>query len=233
VQDKTISIKIDGNQNTRREFIAIIRSKFDEIHGSFDGLSVKEMLGHPKYPEILRDYYRLRSMEDDRIENEYVEELRIFLSVKDWLNGFDSVEERRKRDREREGNNIFIYGDNNKVFQGLKDTQINIQENIVDEVSSKMDETQRQIMEGLSDEILARIEEAFSALGKENSELKEVKKGKWETKLKFSLPFIPLEISRTITPDEFISKVRKWAYGDDLQLNILQAEAETKELLGQ
>jgi hypothetical protein len=130
VQEKTISIKIDGNQNTRREFIAVIRSKFDEIHAGFDGLSFKEMLGHPTHPEILRDYYRLRSMEDVGVEMEFVEELREMLSVKDWLNGFDSIEERRRRDKEREVYNINITGDNNTVNQGVNDARISIRKKI-------------------------------------------------------------------------------------------------------
>lgn len=237
VQDKTISIKIDGNSNTRREFIAIIRSKFDEIHASFDGLSFKEMLGYPKYPEILRYYFRLRSMEDDGVEKEYVEELRQSLSVKDWLNGFDSLEERRKRNKkmEIEGmTNIFnnnFYGGNPNVPQSSKDFEINQNitnvekfEKIVDEVSSKMNETQNQAMEKLSNEITSRLEVELTKHAKENDELKEVKKGKWETKLKFALPFIPLEFSRTIPPDEFISKVQEWLYDSDLQVDILEAK---------
>lgn len=231
VQDKTISIKIDGNPNTRREFIAVIRSKFDEIHASFDGLSFKEMLGHPKYPNVLRDYFRLRSMEDDGIEKEYVEELRTSLPVKEWLNGFYSVEERRRRDREKDGNNIYIVGDNNKVFQAVKDSQITVQEKIIDKVSREMDEDQTQTVEKLSDEIVLRIEEELAKHGKANDKLEEVKKGKWETKFKFSLPFIPLEFSRTVPPDEFISKVQKWLYGGDLQLNILEAKEEPKGFL--
>jgi len=247
VQDKTISIKIDGNQNTRREFIAIIRSEFDKIHASFDGLNFKEMLGHPKYPHVLRDYFRLRSMEDDGIEKEYVEELRTSLSVKDWLNGFDSVEERRKRDRERESNNIYIYGDNNKVIQGVNDSQITIQERVIDEIARGINDAQKQTMEKLADEIIARIEakELPKLNEEEQDELEKVKKGKWETKLKFVIPLIPkipflgeffpsasMETTRTITADEYISTVRKRLY-DDLQSNILQDKSETKRQLSE
>jgi internalin A len=124
VQNKTISIKIDGNQSTRREFIAVLRSKFDEIHASFDGLAFKEMLGHPKHPHILRDYFRLRSMEEDGIEWEYVEELRKNLSVKDWLNGFDSVEERVSRERLYTTNNIF----SNNLISKPKDLETMLNE---------------------------------------------------------------------------------------------------------
>lgn len=112
-----------------------------------------------------------------------------------------------------------IRGRGHKVFQGVKDSQIIIQEKIVDEVSREMNEAQTQMMEKFADEIISRIEtKALSERGEE--ELDDVKKGKWEAKLKFSLPFIPLEFSRTIPPDEFVSKVQKYLYGDDLQTNI-------------
>jgi internalin A len=126
VQDKTISIKIDGNPNTRREFIAVIRSKFDEIHASFDGLNFKEMLGHPKYPNVLRDYGRLAKMEANKREFEFVDELEIDLPVKDWLNGFYSVEERRRKDREREISSINVTGSHNIIVQDMKDTELSI-----------------------------------------------------------------------------------------------------------
>jgi hypothetical protein len=44
---------------------------------------------------------------------------------------------------------------------------------------------------------------------------------------------VPLEISRTVTPDEFISKVLKWLYGGDLQLNVLDAEEEAEGFLNE
>jgi len=128
-----------------------------------------------------------------------------------------------------------IIGSDNKVFQGLKDTQIVIQERFADEVSSRMNELQRVEMEGLADEIIARIEANESARLEEaeRKELEKAKKGKWETKLKFVFPLIPkipflgeffpsasLETTRTITPDEYISTIRKGLYGDAPQMNI-------------
>ncbi|HEX9962530.1 MAG TPA: hypothetical protein VGB00_16465 [Pyrinomonadaceae bacterium] len=79
---------------------------------------------HISYPEILRDYHRLRSMENDEVEMEYVEEIRQKLAVKDWLNGFDSIEERRERDRDRENNSINIYGSQNIVNHDVTDALI-------------------------------------------------------------------------------------------------------------
>lgn len=102
VLKKHITVKIEGNPNTRREFFAVIRREFDKIHNKFESLDVKEKVGHPKYPEILRDYDRLLKMEENGVEMEFIEELEISLPVKDWLDGVESAEERRKsRDKRK------------------------------------------------------------------------------------------------------------------------------------
>ncbi len=123
-----------------------------------------------------------------------------------------------------------IQGKGNISIQGVNNARIDIQKQIVDEVSRKMNDAQRQAMEKLAGDVISRLEETLPKSGAAGEELDEVKKGKWETKLKFALPFIPLEISRSVTPDEFISKVQKWLYGGDLQLNILEAEEKPKTL---
>ncbi len=243
VQDKTISIKIDGNSNTRREFIAIIRNKFDEIHASFDGLALKEMLGHPRYPEVLRDYYRLRSMEDDSIEKEYVEELRTSLPVKEWLNGFYSLEERQKRDKNMENNklkvadNITITGGNVSFAQQERgkieinqSLEISDIEEKTDLMLSKLNESQRQDMEGLAKEIVRFFDEKFNELNEKQRDKYELaKKGDWKGKIKLAIPLIhhlgiSVEIEKEIKPDEFIIGLRKMLYGKELEvLSILNS----------
>ena len=243
VQDKTISIKIDGNQNTRREFIAIIRSKFDEIHASFDGLSFKEMLGHPRYPEVLRDYYRLRSMEDDNIEKEYVQELRTSLPVKEWLNGFYSLEERQKRDRTMENNkfklaeHITINGGNINFAQQERG-KIEINQNLkisdieekTDAMLLKLNEHQRQDMEGLANEIVRFFDEKFNELNKnQRDKYESAKRGDWKGKIKLAIPLIhhlgiSVEVEKEIKPDEFTLGLRRMLYGKELEvLSILNS----------
>jgi hypothetical protein len=114
-------------------------------------------------------------------------------------------------------------------IQGVSDSQIEIQKQIIDDVSREMKESQNQLMEKFADEIVLRIETKVGSEKKE--ELEEAKKENWEAKFKFSLPLIPLEFSRKITPDEFVGKVRQYLYGGDLQTNILQAKEEAKGLL--
>lgn len=53
----------DGPVNSRRTFLAIIRSHFEAIHGSFSGLSVQEKISLSGYPYILEDYHYLIKLE--------------------------------------------------------------------------------------------------------------------------------------------------------------------------
>jgi len=74
IQAKTIFIKIDGNENTRREFFSLIRNKLDEIHNEFDNLKVYKKVGHPSNPKILEDYDKLLQMERDGQAEVYVKD---------------------------------------------------------------------------------------------------------------------------------------------------------------
>lgn len=148
----------------------------------------------------------------------------------------------RERGKSGGGGGIVVKGDLymgpvDRSFQGATITQTILQERLVDHVSSGMNETQRSEMVELADEILLRLEARDSARIDENErkELEKAKKGKWETKVKFIIPLIPkipflenflptttVEMTRTITPDEYISTFRKGLYGDNLQVNLLE-----------
>lgn len=97
IQDKTISIKIDGTPNTRREFLAIIRGKFDEIHDRFDNLNVQTRIAHFKHPEILKDYEELLKMEAYGLSEVYVKELDQVCLLSEFLNGVEEFETRRNK----------------------------------------------------------------------------------------------------------------------------------------
>jgi hypothetical protein len=148
---------------------------------------------------------------------------------------------REKEDVIGHRGSIFVKGDLymgpvDRSFQGAKIAQINFHKQVIEEVSSRMNELQRVEMESLADEIISRIEASESARldEAERKELEKAKKGKWEKKLKVVIPLIPkipflgeffpsasLETTRTIMPGEFISTIRKGLYGDDPQVNIL------------
>ncbi len=253
-QFRKITITVSGKSTVdNREFITVISNEIKRIHRDWfeDRLEFRELIpcyckvcenskDEPQFYELktVKMYYKsnLELICDKSVNAENPQKVNARRLLEGVYIEDKNVEQMPFEKREFNIANLNITnisGRDNKVFQGLNNAQIILQEKIVDEVSSKMNETQKQMLESLSDKILLRIEETFSKLGKETDDLEEAKKGKWETKLKFTLPFLPFEISRTITPDEFISKVRQLAYGDDLQLNILQAEEETKGFLGQ
>ena len=100
-------------------------------------------------------------------------------------------------------------------------------------------------MEQFANLAIAKVQSEVSKLSREEKEqFEEVKKGKWETKLKFVVPLIPkipylgeffpsasLETTRIIEPEELINFIQKKLYGEDLQTNILQEPAEVKGFL--
>ncbi len=252
-QRKKITITVSGKHSIEnRELITIIRTEIKRIHRDWfeNRLVFEEKV--PCYCDVCKEESEPHFYELETVESYYEinQEIVCDKSVKAkrlqrvnprrLLEGV-YIEETRKEFKEFERhtfeianlNITNIIGNDNTSIQDVKDSQITIQSQIVDEVSQEMNDPQRQTMEKLTDEVISRLEEELSKPGKESDELNEVKKGKWETKLKFALPFIPLEFSRTIPPDEFISKVQKWLYGGDLQLNILEAEAEAKGFLNE
>jgi len=253
-QRRKITITVSGKSAfENREFITIISNEVKRIHRDWfeDRLQFEEKI--PCYCEVCKAETEPQFYELETVKSYYEanEPLTCDKSVKArrlqrvnpqrLLEGV-YIEETKKEFREFDRNTFNIanlnmgeniinsIGDNPTFLQNLKDSQITVQKQIIDEISPKMNESQRQTMERLADEIISRIETQVS--GGKKDELEEAKKGKWETKIKFTLPFIPLEITRAIPPDEFVSKVRDWLYGGDLQTNLLAAEDEPKGLLG-
>ncbi len=269
-QRRKITITVSGKSAfDNRWFITTISNEIKKIHRDWfdDRLDFKEKI--PCYCDVCKAESEPQFYELNTVKSYYEMNLEMPCNKSVIARRPQSVIPRRllegvyieeKRDAERdffERNNFHIAGDlnigivsgnDNKVVQGVKDSHITIQEaeKIIAEIAPKMTDAQEQMMENLADEIIKRIEakELPKLDDKEKSELEEVKKGKWETKLKFVIPLIPkipflenflpsasLETTRTITPDEYISKVQKTLYGDDLQINILQAKDEAKGLL--
>ncbi len=102
---RKVLIFIRGHENTRREFLYRIRHTFEEIHRTFSKdfaeKDVVERVPHPRYPHVVRDYKRLLSMEINGKAFEYADELGLDLSVKEWLNGIESEQERKRQSEEK------------------------------------------------------------------------------------------------------------------------------------
>lgn len=102
--DRKISIYVDGNKDTRREFLSRIRATFEQIHGTFAKEFVEdnvfEKVPIPKHPEVVVDYKQLLRLENAGKEFVTPEGLIEEFRVKDLLNGIETKEERRERKEE-------------------------------------------------------------------------------------------------------------------------------------
>ena len=98
---KSVSILIrDGNNDSQRRLLAIIRSNFEAIHSNFE-FAVTELVPIPEHPQECHSYQKLLAFEQDGILDVYdfINGKVVKTSVKELLNGIKSPEQ-RKIDRE-------------------------------------------------------------------------------------------------------------------------------------
>ncbi|MCD9189401.1 MAG: ADP-ribosylation factor-like protein [Pyrinomonadaceae bacterium] len=223
-QRRKIIINVSGKSAfENREFITIISNEIKRIHRDWfeNRLTFDEMI--PCYCEVCKketepQFYELETVEsyyeinqeiicDKSVKAKKLQKVhprRLLEGVYIEETGKQITEFERNKFEIAEINITNIYGNENKVIQGLKDSNVTIEEK-----------------ESLADKMIAKVEKDSNLNKVDKKELEEAKKGNWETKIKFSLPFIPLEFSRTIPSDEFVGKVKEWLYGGDLQTNLL------------
>ncbi|HET6979017.1 MAG TPA: COR domain-containing protein [Pyrinomonadaceae bacterium] len=102
--DRKIFIAISGKEQTRREFLAVIRSAFDEINSNFK-IEIRQMIPVPGYPEVLVSYKDLIVYEEMNEQEILISELRKKISVRDLLDGVEEAnarEERRLKEARKE-----------------------------------------------------------------------------------------------------------------------------------
>ena len=112
IEDRKITIAIDGLEHTRRDALSAIRYELDEIHGSIKGLNPEKRVPIPEAPEAEPlDYEYLLQLEQDGFEEHPVKNgsRLVKVNVKKLLSGVVSENERRLV----AGNatNIYIGGD--------------------------------------------------------------------------------------------------------------------------
>jgi len=86
--DRKIFIAINGKEQTRRAFLAVIRSAFHEINSNFK-IEIKQMIPVPGYPEVLVSYDDLIVHEDMKKPEIVVPQLRKEFSVRELLDGVE------------------------------------------------------------------------------------------------------------------------------------------------
>ncbi|MDP2948305.1 MAG: COR domain-containing protein [Chloroflexota bacterium] len=89
--DKKVHILVNGPTNARRRLLAVIRSDFEDIHASIEGLEPQAMVPLPTCPQAAIPYEKLTALENARVNefHEVVEGTVIQVNVRDMLNGVD------------------------------------------------------------------------------------------------------------------------------------------------
>ena len=98
--DRRIFISVIGKEQTRRAFLAVIRSAFNEINSNFK-IKIEQMIPVPSFPQVLISYQELLVHEEMNEPEIVVPELRKKFSVRELLDGvedFSARMERRERD---------------------------------------------------------------------------------------------------------------------------------------
>jgi internalin A len=95
-EDKKIFITINGRDQTRRLFLAIIRDTFQKIHHTFANLEMSEWVPVPNYPNHPPlDYQELMGLEAMRETELSIGKLRIKVNIRQLLDGYETFENRK------------------------------------------------------------------------------------------------------------------------------------------
>ncbi|MBT3313335.1 MAG: TIR domain-containing protein [Anaerolineae bacterium] len=111
IEDKKITIAIDGLEHTRRDALSAIRYQLDEIHASIKGLNPVKRIPIPEAPNAKPvNYEFLLMLERDGQEMHLVQDgpRLVKINVRDILSGIESEFQRRKA--EGTVTNIYVGG---------------------------------------------------------------------------------------------------------------------------
>jgi internalin A len=125
-EDKKIFITINGREQTRRLFLALIRDTFQKIHHTFANLEVSEWVPVPNYPNHPPlDYQELMGLEKMGVTELPIGKLGITVNIRQLLDGYEDIKSRQKQREENAMSNNF-YGniDNLNFAQGDKNILI-------------------------------------------------------------------------------------------------------------
>ena len=100
--DRKIFISVTGKEQTRRAFLAVIRSAFDEINSNFK-IEIEQKIPVPGFPQVLVSYKELLVYEEMNEQSILIPELRKKFAVRELLDGVEELSTRQER-RERDLN---------------------------------------------------------------------------------------------------------------------------------
>ncbi|MEG3859483.1 COR domain-containing protein, partial [Microcoleus sp. herbarium12] len=97
-EDEKIFIAVSGRESTRRSFLSMIRDTFTKIHNSFANLEISQWVPVRGYPDAdPLDYEELLGLEDMGENTVRVGKLKLKLDLRSLLDGYESIELRRRR----------------------------------------------------------------------------------------------------------------------------------------
>ncbi len=94
--DRKIFISIIGKEQTRRAFLAVIRSAFDEINSTFK-IDIEQKIPVPGFPQVLVSYKELLVYEEVDEQSIFIPELRKKFPVRELLDGVEDLRARVER----------------------------------------------------------------------------------------------------------------------------------------
>ncbi len=94
--DRKIFISIIGKEQSRRAFLAIIRSAFDEINSNFK-IKIKQIIPVPGFPRAMVSYQELLVHEEMNEPEILIPELRKKFPVRELLDGVEELSVRMQR----------------------------------------------------------------------------------------------------------------------------------------
>ena len=105
--DRKIFISVVGKEQTRRAFLAVIRSALDEINSNFK-IEINQMIPMPNFPQVLVSYQDLLAYEESNESEIFIPELRKKFLVRELLDGVEELSIRiRRRERDSEEKGLF------------------------------------------------------------------------------------------------------------------------------
>jgi internalin A len=118
IEDRKITIAIDGLEHTRRDALSAIRYQLDEIHGSIKGLEPQKRVPIPEAPNaesLEYEYLLMLEREGQEIYLAKDGSRLVKVNIRQLLSGVES--EAQRKESANRVTNIYIHGD-------VKDTNI-------------------------------------------------------------------------------------------------------------
>lgn len=203
-----IFIAVSGEQNTRRDFLSLIRGIFEGIHNTIPNLTVKEKAPIPGHEYIVADYNHLIALEAKGVDDYYPEGLTEPLSIKGLLSGIKSRAD------------IQVAGLSKSDIDNLA-RKIG---EIGDYFDKKLDRNQAELIKKLTADQLELLELLDTA-----------KSSGPKGKIKLFIPIlkqlgVDISVEKEFKPEEIANKITECIYGGELTELKLNEASDPKKL---